>query len=153
DVPQPRFRVAIPILPAMTLAPDAGNSDPQNLRLSGTEGEYTVVVTTRKLAEPTDERKCADAAARLLQNTAGVPAREDWLATRSDSGTYLIIYAIPLADNVQLNAYLLSAAEGTHCIQVHARQRSTHREDVPVWIKGFRGATIEPGKAGAASSK
>ena len=54
------------------------------------------------------------------------------------------MYAAPLGGTVQLNAHLMSAAGGTHCIEVHAIKTTLDEDDFAPWVSALEKASIEP---------
>jgi hypothetical protein len=73
-----------------------------------------------------------------------MPPAAELIRERLDDSTYVVMYAAQLPGFLQLNAHFLSAAAGTHCVEVHAAKMATSLEDVDPWFKAFSEARIEP---------
>jgi len=143
-VAAPKFKVSIPGIPAMKMETHPLHASQPHLRYLGAEGIYSVSVITPAAAAGMSPLECASATVRSMAARPGMPPPAEIYKTRLDERTFAAIYAIPVPGAVQLNAHLLSAAGGTHCIEVHAIKLSDSPEDVDPWFKGFSRARIEP---------
>jgi hypothetical protein len=115
-----------------------------HLRHRGTKGAYTLSVITPRAAAGMTARECASAILRTLAERPNVPPAAELIRERLDDSTYVVMYAAQLPGFLQLNAHFLSAAAGTHCVEVHAAKMATSLEDVDPWFKAFSEARIEP---------
>ena len=152
EVAAPKFKVTIPDLPPVPMKPHPMHSTHPHLRFLGADGAYSVSVITPSAAEGMSALECAGAILRSLPSRPNVPAAAEIYRARIDDHTYVAIYAVQLPGFLQLNAHLLSAAAGTHCVEVHASKIATTQDDVEPWFKGFGKAKIEPA-AGAAEPR
>ena len=142
EVAAPKFRVTLPHIPAMKMDTHPLNAKQPHLRFLGSDGPYTVSVITPAAAAGMSALECASATVRSMAARPGVPPSAEMYKARLDDNTYVAIYAAELEGVVQLHAHVLSAAEGTHCVEVHASKMSTSPEDLEPWVRGFDGARI-----------
>ena len=144
EMKEPPFRVAIPALPAMEMKRHPFAGERPHLRLIGESGPYTVSVITPTADPGMGPEQCARSTAGTLSERPGVPKQV--MRVRLDADTYLVMYPSKLPGGVQLHAHLLSAAGGTHCVEVHASRVVSSEADIDRWFKqDFREARIAPG--------
>lgn len=144
EMASPGFKVTLPSIPRMKMETHPLHASQPHLRYLGAEGPYTVSVITPTAAAGMTALECASSTVRSMAARPGFPPPEQVLKTRLDDHTFAAMYATPLGGAVQLHAHFLSAAGGTHCVEVHASKVSTSVEDVDPWFKGFDAARIEP---------
>lgn len=144
EVAAPKFKVTLPDVLRMKLEVHPLYASKPHLRLLGTEGPYTVSVMTPTAEAGMSALECAGATLRSIAQRPGVPPREQIYRVRLNERTFAAIYSSPLPSAMQLNAHLMSAAGGTHCIEVHASRISTSSDDVDGWFKAFDKADISP---------
>lgn len=144
EVAAPKFKVTLPNVPPMTMDVHPMHAERPHLRLLGTEGPYTVSVMTPAAQAGMSALECASATLGSIAQRPGVPPREEIYKVRLNERTFAAIYSSPLPNAVQLNAHFLSAAGGTHCVEVHASKVSQSPDDLDGWFKGFDQADIEP---------
>jgi len=142
EVDGPKFRVTLPGIPPMKMATHPLNASQPHLRYLGSDGPYTVSVITPTAAAGMSALECASATVRTMAARPGVPPSAEMYKARLDDNTYVAIYAAEIEGIVQLHAHVLSAAGGTHCVEVHASRMSASPEDLEPWVKGFDGARI-----------
>lgn len=143
-VTAPGFRVTIPNLPPLHMEPHPMLATHPHLRYLGAQGAYTVSVITARAAAGMGALECASAILRTLDERPNVPPAKDLYRARLDDNTYVVIYAAHLPGFLQLNAHFLSAAGGTHCIEVHVSKIAASPEDLDPWFRSFGKAKIEP---------
>ncbi|MGH8720484.1 MAG: hypothetical protein ACREU4_00765 [Burkholderiales bacterium] len=139
---EPRFTVTIPGIPPLRMGPHPMRDTHPHLRFQGAEGAYSVSIITPGAAPGMSARECASATLRSLAARPSVPPIEEMYRTRLDEATFAVIYATQMPGFLQLNAHLLSAAAGTHCVEVHASKIATSEDDVAPWFGGFGKARI-----------
>lgn len=144
EVDAPKFRVTLPDVLRMKMDVHPLHASKPHLRLLGNEGPYTVSVMTPTAEAGMSALECASATLGSIAQRPGVPPREQIYKVRLNERTFAAIYASPLPSAMQLNAHLMSAAGGTHCVEVHASRISTSSEDVDGWFKAFEKADIAP---------
>lgn len=144
EVDSPRFKVTIPGIPQMRMAVHPKNASRPHLRFLGSAEPYTVAVYTPTAAEGMTPLECAGALARTLAARPGTPPPPQVLKARLGNNTFVAVYAVALSVGVQLNAHLLSAVGGRHCIEVHATKVSIDEEDLASWVAELDKASIEP---------
>lgn len=142
EVTAPKFRVTLPHIPAMQMRTHPLNAKQPHLRYLGSDGPYTVSVITPSAAAGMSALECASATLRSMAARPGIPPSAQMYKARLDDNTYVAIYTAELEGIVQLHAHVLSAAGGTHCVEVHASRMSTAPEDLESWVKGFDAARI-----------
>jgi hypothetical protein len=142
EVDAPKFRVTLPDILRMKLEAHPLHASKPHLRLLGTEGPYTVSVMTPTADAGMSALECASATLGSIVQRPGVPPRDQIYKVRLNERTFAAIYSSPLPSSMQLNAHLMSAAGGTHCVEVHASRVSTSSEDVDGWFKAFEKADI-----------
>lgn len=143
-VTTPGFKVTIPNLPPLRLEPHPMQATHPHLRYLGAQGTYTVSVITARAAAGMGALECASAILRTLDERPNVPPAAKLYRTRLDEHTYAVLYAAHLPGFLQLNAHFLSAAGGTHCIEVHVSKIAASPEDLDPWFRSFGKAKIEP---------
>ena len=143
-VTEPGFRITIPNFPSLRMDPHPMHATHPHLRFLGAEGAYSISVITARAAQGMSARECASAILRSLAERPSVPPAAELYRSRIDDNTYVVLYAAHLPGFLQLNAHFLSAAAGTHCIEVHAAKIASSAEDIDPWFKSFGKARIEP---------
>lgn len=143
-VTAPGFKVTIPNLPALRMEPHPMQATHPHLRYLGAQGAYTISVITARAAAGMGALECASAILRTFNERPNVPPAAELYRTRLDDRTYAVLYAAHLPGFLQLNAHFLSAAAGTHCIEVHVSKIAASPEDIGPWFKSFGKAKIEP---------
>jgi len=146
EVQSPKFKVTLPNVPPMKMEAHPMQASQPHLRFLGSNGPYTVSVITPAAAAGMTALECAVSTLRTLGARPGVPQPSQMHKTRVNDNTFVAMYAAPLAGVVRLNAHVLSAAGGTHCIEVHASMLSTSEDEMAPWFEGFATANIEPDK-------
>jgi len=142
EVDAPKFRVSLPGVPPMKMAPHPLHGKQPHLRYLGSQGLFTVQIYTPTAQAGMTALECASATVRAMAARPGVPPPEQVLKTRLDENTYAAMYTSPLGGAVQLNAHILSAGAGGYCIEVHASKMSDAPEDIAPWFKSLEGARI-----------
>lgn len=143
EIAAPKVTVSIPGIPGMRMDVHPNNATQPHLRFLGSEEPYTVAVFTPAAAAGMTPLECASAITRSLAGRTGVPPPAQIMKARLNDRTFVVIYAAPLSVGVQLHAHLLSAAGGTHCIEVHVTRVSIQEEDLAEWITDLEKASIE----------
>ena len=145
QVASPKFKVSIPGVPQLKMDVHPKHASQPHLRYLGAEGEFTVSVFTPAAAAGMTPLECAAATVRTLAGRPGVPPPADVYKARLNGTTFIAAYTVPHAGTVQLHAHLLSAAGGTHCIEVHTMRILLVEEDIAPWLNTLQKASIEPG--------
>ena len=145
EVASPKFKVTVPGIPQMKMEVHPRNAPQPHLRFLGSDGPYTVSVFTPAAAAGMTPLECASATARTLGARPGVPPPAEVYKTRLNSNTFLAFYVSTSGGTVQMHAHLLSAAGGTHCIEVHATRTAILGDDFAEWVKDLEKARIDPG--------
>ena len=143
EVASPNFKVTVPGIPQLKMEVHPRNASQPHLRFLGSDGPYAVSVFTPAAAAGMTPLECASATARTLGARPGVPPPAEVYKTRLNSNTFLAFYVSTSGGTVQMHAHLLSAAGGTHCIEVHATKISVEDEDLAAWITELEKAGIE----------
>jgi len=144
EIAAPKFKVAIPGIPQITMDVHPRNASQPHLRFLGSAEPYTIAVFTPAAAAGMTPLECASALSRSLAARPGTPPPEQIFKARLNDRTFVAIYAAQLGSAVQLHAHFLSAAGGTHCIEVHATKISIEEDDLAAWITELEKASIEP---------
>jgi hypothetical protein len=144
EVDSPRFKIAIPGIPQLRMEVHPKNASQPHLRFLGSAEPYTVAVFTPTAVEGMTPLECAGAVARTLAARPGTPPSSQIIKARLNSSTFVAMYATSLGMGVQLNAHILSAVGGKHCIEVHATKVSLDEEDLASWVTELENASIEP---------
>jgi len=144
EVAAPKFRVSIPGIPQIVMAVHPMNAAQPHFRYQGSEAPFTVSVFTPAAASGMTPRECASATLRSMTGRPGVPPAAQLYKAQLNDTTFVVIYAAKFVAGVQLNAHLLSAAGGTHCVEVHVTKASMLTEDLATWIDEFEKARIAP---------
>jgi len=142
-VTAPDFTVTLPAIPRMKMEAHPRHAAHPHLRYLGSDGAYTVSVMTPTAQKGMNPLECASATLGTIVKRAGAPAREEMYRAKINERTYVAIYATPLPTALQLNAHLMSAAGGTHCVEVHVTKVSTSQDDIDTWVKRFDNADIQ----------
>ncbi len=143
-VQSPGFRISIPALPQMKMEAHPLQGAQPHLRFLGSDGPYTISILTPTGDAGMTPLDCANSVLGSLPSRPNVPPANRIYKARVNPNTYAAIYAVPMGGAVQLHAHFMSAAAGTHCVEVHASRVSTSKDDLEPWFKGFGNASIEP---------
>lgn len=144
DASAPKFKVSIPAFPPIKMEVHPMHAEHPHLRYLGTNGPYSVSVFTPAADAGMGARECAVATLRTLAKREGVPPLPQILRTQIGPQTYLAMYATQLGGVVHLHAHYLSAAGGSHCVEVHASMASTNPDDLKLWQADMQKASINP---------
>ena len=144
EVASPKFKVSIPGLPRMKMELHPGNASQPHLRFLGADGPYTVAVFTPAAAAGMTPLECAGATVKALSARPDVPPSTEVYKSRLNDKTYVALYAVQIATGARLHAHLMSAAAGTHCIEIHVTLISMDEEELDAWAAAFAKARIEP---------
>lgn len=143
SVTAPDFKVTLPGIPRMQMDVHPMHAEHPQLRYLGTDGAYTVAIMTPTAQKGMNPLECASATLGTIVKRAGAPAREEMVRAKLNERTYVAIYGTPLPTALQLSAHLMSAAGGTHCVEVHVTKVSTSQDDIDSWVKRFDNADIQ----------
>jgi hypothetical protein len=143
EVTAPHFKITIPDFPALRMDPHPMQGSHPHLRYMGSEGPYSLSIITPTSAPGMTALECASATVRALASRPGSPPPAEIYKARLDDNTFIALYSARAPGFMQLHAHLLSAAAGTHCIEVHASKIATSEDDIAPWFEGFRKARIE----------
>jgi hypothetical protein len=138
----PDFTVTIPGVPRIGMKPHPMHDTHPHLRYMGADGPYTVSIITPSAQRGMTALQCAAATVRSIAARPNVPPSDEFYKARLDENTYVALYAAQMPGFLQLHAHLLSAAAGTHCVEVHVSKIATSIEDVAPWFNGFGEARI-----------
>lgn len=138
----PDFKVTIPGVPRMDMKPHPMRDTHPHLRYMGADGPYTVSVITPSAERGMGALQCASATVRSIASRPNVPPSDQFYKARLDDNTFVAIYATQMPGLLQLHAHLLSAAAGTHCVEVIISKIATSVDDVAPWFNGFGEARI-----------
>ena len=143
QIKEPNVAVTIPNIPQMKMDVHPMHEARPHLRLLGSDGPYSVSIMTPTADTGMTALECASSTIKNLGSRPGVPAPSQVYKARINDRTFVAIYASTITGFMQLHAHLLSAANGTHCIEVHASKVASSKDDIDPWFKGFGEATIE----------
>lgn len=144
EVASPRFKLIIPGAPQLKMEVHPRNATQPHLRYLGADGDFTVSVFTPTAASGMTPLECAAATVRALTGRPGVPPPADVYKARLNATTFIAAYTVPHGGTVQLHAHLLSAAGGTHCIEVHTTRTMLEEGEIAFWLTTLQKASIEP---------
>jgi hypothetical protein len=142
EVTSPDVTITVPNVPTMKMERHPLNAAQPHLRLLGSEGPYTVSVLMPTADAGMSALECASSRIGSLSKRPGVPAQAQIYKARINERTFIAIYAAPLGGAVHLHAHLMSAAAGTHCVEVHVSKVSTSPDDLKPWFKDWDKANI-----------
>jgi hypothetical protein len=143
EVAAPHFKITIPNFPPLHMGPHPLQGGHPHLRYMGSDGPYSLSIVTPTSAPGMTALECASATVRTLSSRPGAPPAHEIFKARLDENTFVAIYSDRATGFLQLHAHFLSAAGGTHCIEVHASKIATSEDDIAPWFEGFRKARIE----------
>ncbi len=144
EVDAPAVRVVIPSLPQVKMEPHPSHAEHANLRLVGVDGPYMVTLNTPDADAGMKPQQCANIIAAALTRRPGAPAQENITRTRLDPNTYAAMYVVPKrGGQMQLNAHLISAGGGTHCVELHVAMVAQSKDEAQAWFRKLAGARIE----------
>jgi len=144
EIEEPRVVITIPSLPQIDMDDHPVRAKGAHLRYFGSSEGYVVSIMTPTADAGMSPLECASSILGSLGDRPGVPARSEIYNARINDRTFIAIYVSRGDGVMQLNAHLVSAAAGTHCIEVHASRLATSPDDVKVWRNGFGAADIKP---------
>jgi hypothetical protein len=136
---QPDFTIRVPQLPAIALAPPSPAPAGAARTLAGQDATYAVelMLTT---ADAASTRTCAATFIRALVGRPGMPNRDHIYRAPLDVDTFLVLYIH--GEPARLHAHILSAAAGTHCIELHVSRARRAGEDDDAWRRSFAGSHV-----------
>lgn len=144
DVDAPHFRVIAPNLPPVKMAEHPSHKQHPNLRLIGVDGPYLLTVNTPDADKGMTAQDCANVIAGALPRRPGAPPQEHIVKRKLDANTFAAMYVVPKnGGQMQMNAHLITAAGGDHCVEFHAAKITDRQEEIAGWLKSFEGARIE----------
>jgi hypothetical protein len=142
ELANPRARISIPDLPAIELGPHPMSAGRPHLRALGSSGEYTVSVITPTADAGMTPVQCASSTATSIMRRYNLSDTSVFRG-RANDRTFVLIYGLPQPGFVQLHAHILSAAGGTHCVEVHVSKVSTDPADAGTWMRSFGSSDVE----------
>lgn len=144
EVDAPGVRVVIPELPQVKMEPHPSHAQHANLRLIGVDGPYMVTLNTPDADAGMKPQQCANIIAGALTKRPGVPSQENITKSRLDPNTYAAMYVVPKkGGQMQLNAHLISAGGGTHCVELHIATLAGSKDEAQAWFRKVATARIE----------
>ncbi|QJR09505.1 hypothetical protein DSM104443_00549 [Usitatibacter rugosus] len=142
DVSSPDVTITVPNVPAMKMERHPMSATQPHARLLGSEGSYTVSVLMPTADAGMSALECASSTIGALSKRPGVPPQAQIYKARINAQTFIAIYAAPASGAVLLHAHLVSAAAGTHCVEVHVSKVSMSQDDLKPWFKDWDKANI-----------
>jgi hypothetical protein len=143
EVAVPHFKITIPNFPSLHMGPHPMQSGHPHLQYMGSDGPYSLSIITPTSAPGMTALECAGATVRSLASRPGAPPAAEIYKARLNENTFVALYSARAPGYMQLHAHFLSAAGGTHCIEVHASKIATSVDDIAPWFEDFRKARIE----------
>ena len=139
----PPFKAVLPTVPPMSMSEHPMRAGRPHLRLLGAQDGYNVSVLVPTADAGMGPLECASSTLRSLGSRPGVPEPDKVYKARLDDRTFIAIYAARQPGFLQMHAHLMSAAGGTHCVEIHVSRVPGSREDVEAWFKLFGSSRIE----------
>ncbi|MDH3320956.1 MAG: hypothetical protein OEO84_14880 [Betaproteobacteria bacterium] len=137
EVTAPRFKITIPNFPPLRMDPHPMQGTHPHLRFMGADGAFSLSIITATADAGMSALECASATARSLAARPNVPPAAEIYKARLNDNTFVAIYTARMPGFLQLHAHILSAAAGTHCIEVHASKIAASPDDIAPWFEGF----------------
>jgi len=148
DMPQPRIRVVVPDVPQMKMGVHPNAAAQPHARFMGSEGGFTVSILMPTAAAGMSPRDCARAAHKSIMARFAVDPKFV-VAQQANDSTFTVLFPFKVGPLVQLQAFVLSAYGGTHCVEVHISKMvvpptaEAVTAQLTSWYQGFRKARIE----------
>lgn len=142
EMSDPNIRITIPGMPEINMGVHPMNEHNPIFRLRGDQGRTSVSIITPKIDGEITAMSCATAVANILLSQQNV-SREQMFLGRANEHTLLIIYGLPLNKSALLNTHIISANDGTQCIEAHVSKISNSDADIEPWFNGFGESNIE----------
>ncbi len=145
EVDAPAVRVVIPELPQVQMEAHPSHKEHANLRLIGVDGPYMVTLNTPDADAGMKPQQCANIIAGALSKRPGVPHQDRITRSRLNPDTFAAMYVVPKkGGQMQLNAHLISAGGGTHCVELHIATLAASEAEAQAWFRKVAGGRIEP---------
>ncbi len=144
EVSAPNFKILLPNIPEFKLQKHPSNAANPHMKLLGSQGPYTISVLAPTADKGMTANDCASALIQSFSKRPGLPPAESIYKARINSNTFIAIYVLKNDKLRLLNAHIMSAAGGTHCVEVHVAKETAVKEDVEPWFKAFGDANIVP---------
>lgn len=142
DVDAPKVHIGIPGLPQMAVTRHPLADAQPHIRLIASDGAGVTVSVLLPTADagmtPLD---CASSSLVSTARRFGL-TEEQYVALKIDDATFAMLFIVPAGEFAQMQAFLFSAAGGTHCVEVHASKLTRGSIDVAPWRRAFEGASI-----------
>ena len=142
DVVEPKVHISIPGLPQMAVTRHPLADAQPHIRLIASDGNgVTVSILVPTADAGMTALECASSSLLSTARRFGL-AKEQYVAMKLDETTFAMLFIVPMGEVAQFQAFLFSAAGGTHCVEVHASKLTRDSIDVGAWRRAFEGATI-----------
>jgi hypothetical protein len=140
---EPNVDITIPELPQMKMKKHPLASVKPHLRLMGSSGGYNVSVITPTADKGMTALECASSRISSLMKRYSLKESQFQAMKADDKNTFVMYFPLKVDKYIQLNAYLLSAHDGSYCIEVHISKMTQEIDDVINWHKSFPDARIK----------
>jgi hypothetical protein len=149
DMPESRLRFVVPDIPQMKMAVHPNAKAQPHARYLGSDSTgYSISILMPTADAGMSPRDCATSGATSVMQRFGVDPK--FIVRRQTSeSTFVMLFPFKAGPLVQLKAFMLSADNASHCIEVHISKTvvpSTAEavsQQLPGWLQGFSKAKIE----------
>ncbi len=110
----------------------------------GSEGPFNLSVLTPTAEAGMTAHECARWTMGELPKRPGVPKQDLIHKARINELTFVAIYGSVSDGAPLMHAHFISAAGGTHCVEVHVSKTVAGADEVESWFRGWGTARIDP---------
>jgi hypothetical protein len=141
----PSTKIEIPELPQVKMEIHPLSAQKPHLRYMGSGSGYKLSVITPTADAGMTAIECARTQTDDIIEKNGLQEGDYKLFKASDNHTFSLFYAKPINEfkgYAQLGGHLFSAAEGTHCVEVHISRITNSKQEIDSWYSGMPRARI-----------
>jgi len=148
EMQEPRLRIVIPDVPEMKMQAHPDAKRLPHARFLGAEAGYTLSVLTPAADAGATPGECARSGSRGVISRFGLDPKFV-VGFQADERTFVMLFPYRVDPVIQFKAFLLSADQGKHCVEVHVSRtmapatEQALAEALARWYQGFRDARIE----------
>ena len=141
----PPTKIEIPELPQVKMEVHPLSALKPHLRYMGSGSGYNLSVITSTADAGMTSQECAVSQSNAIIRRNNLQEDQYKLFKAPDNHTFGLFYALPFGEfegYAQLGGHLFSAAEVTHCVEVHISKITNSKEEIDSWYRGMPKARI-----------
>jgi len=141
EMEDPDIRIVVPDLPEMSMETHPMHEKYSHLRYQGTAQPFILSVMTPTADADMTPEECMNSSASSYVERYEL-GKDEYAIYKLNESTFLLEYLTSTSGVDQIHAHLLSAAAGTHCVDVHISRLGSNDINIRDMHSRFGGAVI-----------